>query len=165
MYIRLGDESAIPVQGLPTDVNVKTSLNTFTLSPYLGYRIVGSKRGSIDFLTGGRYYHIGSTIKVNAGLGVQPSSSTSDNWADLVEGARFNLNLTPRIGAFFMGDAGGGGSVLTWQLVGGVGYRWNKRWSTSLGYRRLYFNRQTNTGLGLEQTQQGLVLGATFRFR
>ncbi|HEY7088020.1 MAG TPA: hypothetical protein VH518_08020 [Tepidisphaeraceae bacterium] len=165
MYIRLGDEKAIPVQGLPNAVDVKASLNTFTLTPYFGYRIVGSRRGSIDFLTGGRYYHIGSTITADGGSAGKISSSTSDNWADFVEGARFNLNITPRIGAFFLGDVGGGGSVLTWQIVGGVGYRWNKRWSTALGYRRLYFNRQTNTGVGIEQTQQGLVVGATFRFR
>src|SRR5689334_16063477 len=79
MYVRLGDEKGFPVQGFPNDVNVKATLNTFTLSPYLGYRIVGSRRGSIDFLTGGRYYHINSTIKFDAGGSAQPSSSTSDN--------------------------------------------------------------------------------------
>jgi hypothetical protein len=51
---------------------------------------------------------------------------------------------------------------LTWQVAGGLGYRWGKRWSTQLGYRRLYFNR-TNNGLTIEQTQQGLLLGVTLR--
>jgi len=165
MYIHLGDEQAIPLGGLPNTLDVKTTLNTFTFTPYLAYRIFGNKRGAIDLLTGGRYYHLGAKITANAGVAGGVSYSASNNWADFVEGGRFNLNLTPRIGAFFLGDAGGGGSVLTWQVATGVGYRWSKRWSTELGYRKLYFNRQTDNGFGLEQTQQGLLLGATFRFK
>jgi opacity protein-like surface antigen len=165
MYIHLGDEQAIPLGGLPNTIDVKTTLNTFTLTPYFAYRIAGNKRGAIDFLTGGRYYHLGAKIAANAGLGGGVSYSASNNWADFVEGGRFTLNVTPRIGAFLLGDAGGGGSVLTWQIATGVGYRWSKRWSTEFGYRKLYFNRQTNNAFGLEQTQQGLILGATFRFK
>jgi opacity protein-like surface antigen len=93
------------------------------------------------------------------------SYSTSDNWAHYVEGGHFSLNITQRIGAFFLGDVGVGGSILTYQLVGGAAYEWSKKWSTSLGYRRLYFNRQTGAGLDIEPTQQGLVVGATYRFR
>lgn len=165
MYIRLGNETAIPVGGLPNAIDVKTSLNTFTLTPYLNYRIFGNERGAIDIVAGARYYHIGSSISAEEGSVGKVSFSTTDNWADYVEGGRFRLNITPRIRAFFIGDAGVGGSVLSWQIVGGVGYNWSKRWSGELGYRRLYFNRQTGGGLGIEQTQQGLVLGVTFRPR
>jgi opacity protein-like surface antigen len=165
MYIRLSDETAIPVEGLPGTLNVKTSLNTFTLTQYFGYRILGNQRGSIDFLTGGRYYHVDPSITADAGLPTRLSFSTTNNWADFVEGGRLVLNLTPRIGTFLIGDVGGGGSVLTWQLMGGVGYKWSKRWSTSAAYRRLYFNRQTSNGFGLEQTQHGFIVGATYRFR
>lgn len=165
MYIRLGNEPAIPLSGLPVAINATTSLNTFTLTPYFGYRLFGRKRGSIDLLVGGRYYHVGANITASAGGPRKLSFSASNDWADLVEGGRFRLNLTPRVDPFFIGDAGGIGSVLTWQIVGGVGFKWSKRWSTELGYRRLYFNRQTNNGFGLEQTQQGLIAGARFRVR
>ena len=165
MYVRLGDETAVPIQGLPPSaVDVKGSLDTFTLTPYFGYRFVRSQRGSIDYIGGGRYYHIGSSITAEAGQ-AKLSYSTSNNWADFVQGGRFIFNVTPRVRAFFVGDAGGGGSVLTWQIFGGAGYQWSKRWSTHLGYRRLYFNRQTNKGLGLDVTTQGLVVGLTFRLR
>jgi len=165
MYIRLGDETAVPVEGLPTVVNVKASLNTFTLTPYFGYRILGSDRGAIDWLSGGRYYHISTTISADASTVGSVSYSASNNWADFVQGGRFTLRLTKKINTYFMGDAGGGGSVLTWQIVGGAGYQLSKRWSTQLGYRRLYFNRQTSNGFGLEQTQQGILLGATLRMK
>jgi len=164
MYIRLSDQTAIPIEGLPAALNVKSSLYTFTLTPYFSYRILGNRRGSIDFLTGGRYYHVNPSITADTGT-TRLSFSTANNWADFVEGGRFVLNLTPRIGAFFIGDAGGGGSVLTWQIMGGFGYKWSKRWSTNAAYRHLYFNRQTSNGFGLEQTQHGFIVGATYRFR
>ncbi|HEX8815646.1 MAG TPA: hypothetical protein VF753_09110 [Terriglobales bacterium] len=164
MYVRLGNESAIPIQGLPSALNVNVSLDTFTLTQYLGYRLFGRKRAAIHLLTGVRYYHTGSSI--NASI---PSASVSypasDNWVDYVEGARFQLQLTRRITAFVLGDVGGGGSVLSYNFVGGAGYDWSKKWSTSLAYRRLYYHRQTDSGLNIEPTQQGLVLGATYRFR
>jgi opacity protein-like surface antigen len=165
MYIRLGNETAIPVAGLPSAINVKTSLNTFTLTPYFSYRVLGNDRGTIDWIAGGRYYHIGAAITAGVPTLGNVSYSASDNWGDLVQGARFTLKLAPRINTFFIGDAGGGGSLLTWQIVGGATYRLSQRWSANLGYRRLYYNRQTGNSFVLEQTQQGLVLGATFKLR
>jgi hypothetical protein len=165
MYIHLGNESAIPISGLPNALNVSTSLNTFTLTPYFGYRFFARKRGSIDVIAGGRYYHVGASISASTGGPRNLSVSASNDWADLVEGGRFTLNITPRVRTFFIGDVGALGSVMTWQIVGGVGLKWSKRWSTELGYRRLYFNRQTNNGFGLEETQEGLIVGATFRMR
>jgi opacity protein-like surface antigen len=163
MYIRLGNETAIPITGLPNAINVNTTLDTFTLTPYLGYRLLGRKRASIQGLIGVRYYHLGPQINAELPSVGKASYSTSDDWADFVEGARFTFRITPRITAFFVGDAGAGGSTLTYQIIGGAGYDWSKKWSTSLAYRRLYFNRQTL--IGIEQTQQGLVVGATYRFR
>lgn len=164
MWVRLGNETAIPITGLPNATDVNTSLDTFTLTPYFGYRLLGNDKGAINYILGARYYHIGSTISAMTTAG-KVSTSTSDNWADVVGGGRFELNLTPRVNAFFLGEAGGGGSLLTWQIIGGAGYRLSKRWTSQLAYRRLYFNRQNSNGFGLEQTQQGLVLGITFRIR
>jgi hypothetical protein len=164
MWVRLGDETSIPLQSLPTGVTLKTSINTFTFTPWLAYRLFGNNRASVDMLTGGRYYHLYGKITADAGSVGQLSYSGANNWADFVEGGRIMFNVTPRVGAFVIGDAGGGGSDLTWQVAGGLGYRWTKRWSTQLGYPRLYFDRSDNK-LGIQQTQQGLLLGATFRWR
>ena len=79
MYIRLGDEQAVPIAGLPNALQVKTSLNTFTLTPYLGYRILGNQRGAIDVLFGGRYYHMGSKITATTSSAGSLSFSQSDS--------------------------------------------------------------------------------------
>lgn len=165
MWVDLNDEKSVPIQGLPTGVDVNMDVNTLTFTQYVGYRILGNHHGTIDYLGGGRYYHVHSKLSANANLGGGGvSDSKNDNWADFVQGARFTYNFTPKIGAFFAGDAGGGGSQLTYQIVAGMGYRWGKRWSTEVGYRRLYFDR-TRGDFGLEQTQQGILLGATFRLK
>jgi opacity protein-like surface antigen len=164
MYIKLGNETAVPVQGLPPGtVSVNASLSNFVLTPYLGYRLLGKKRASIYILTGLRYYHLSASINPSiAGVG-SLTYSTSDNWVDYVEGAHFKFQLSRRIVAYALGDVGGGGSVFTYQVVGGAGYEWSKKWSTSLSYRRLYYQRYTN--LNVEPTEQGLVLGVTYRIR
>jgi opacity protein-like surface antigen len=164
MYIKLGDETAVPVQNLPPGtVNVNSSLSNFVLTPYLGYRLLGKKRVSIYILTGLRYYHLNTSITPSiAGVG-SVTYSTSDNWVDYVEGAHFKFQLSRRIVAYALGDLGGGGSVFTYQVVGGAGYALSKKWSTSLSYRRLYYQRYTTTDV--EPTQQGLVVGVTYRIR
>jgi hypothetical protein len=165
MYIKLGDETAVPIANLPNTLNLKNDISSFTLAPYGAYRLVGNDRGSVDALVGLRYYHTGTTIKAEFKDFSTQSFSTTDNWADALGGGRLRANLTPKIHVFFLGDAGGGGSELTWQIVAGGGYQLSKRWSADLAYRRLYFNRQPGGNSGLEQTQKGLVLGATFQIK
>jgi len=165
MWVDLDNENSVPLQNVPVNVDIKMTVKTLTLTPYFAYRILGSRRGTIDYVGGGRYYHTYSKLSANANLGQGGvSDSKADNWADFAQGGRFTYNFTPRIGAFFLGDVGGGGSVLTWQIVAGAGYRWSKRWSTEVGYRRLYFNRATGNS-ALEQTQQGIWVGASFRIK
>lgn len=163
LWVRVGDQRAVPVPQLPFPLKVKITTNTFTLSPELAYRVYSERFVSADLLGGFRYYHLGASSNFNAGPLGQHSYSGSDNWADAVGGARFLLRPTARIGAFFIGDAGGGGSSPTWQIAYGVGFRVSRQTTSQIGYRRLYFDRQN--GNGLEATQQGLILGTTIHFR
>jgi hypothetical protein len=72
------------------------------------------------------------------------------------------IKLTPRIGAFFLGDAGAGGADVTWQAVTGLGYKLGKSATLQLGYRRDYVDRYGSSGFIFNMTQQGLILGSTF---
>jgi hypothetical protein len=165
LFVRVGDQKAVAVPQLPFPVNVTITTNTFTLTPELVYRVYSQKYVSADLLGGLRYYHLGANSNFDAGpLGQFPYSG-SNNWADVVGGARLLFRPTPKIGAFLIGDAGGGGSSPTWQIVYGAGYRVTRRTTAQIGYRRLYFNRNGGAQTSLEATQQGLVLGTTIRLR
>jgi len=165
MWIKLGDETSIPVANLNNTLDVKSSLNSFTLTPYFAYRMFGNEHGAVDALGGVRYYHAGTEIDAEVQNVGKQTVATTDNWVDVIAGGRFRVNLTPKLHAMFIGDAGGGGSLLSWQIVGGAGYKISQRWDLDLAYRRLYYNRPTSATSGLEQTQQGLVLGATFQIK
>jgi hypothetical protein len=165
LFVRVGDQQAIPAPQLPFPVQVKLSTSTFTLTPEVAYRVYAQKHLSADVLGGFRYYHLGASSNFNAGPLGQASYSGTNDWADVTAGARFLVKLTPKIGAYLIGDAGGGGASPTWEIAYGAGYKVLKRSTVQIGYKRLYFNRQDGNNFGVESTQQGLVLGTTIRFR
>jgi hypothetical protein len=165
LFVRVGDQGAVPVPQLPISVQVKLTSTTFTLTPEFAYRVYSQKHFAADVLGGFRFYHLGANSNFDAGPLGQFSYSGSNNWADVTGGGRLLFRVTPKIGAFVIGDAGGGGSSPTWEIVYGAGYKVLKNATAQIGYRRLYFNRQDGSNFGLEATQQGLILGTTVRFR
>ena len=165
LFVRVGDQAAVPVPQLPISVQVKLTSTTFTLTPEIAYRIYSQKHLAADVLGGFRFYHLGANSNFNAGPLGQASYSGANNWADVTGGARLLARLTPKIGAFLIGDAGGGGSSPTWEIAYGVGYKVLKNATAQIGYKRLYFDRQDGSNFGVEATQQGLVLGTTIRIR
>ncbi|MDW5265219.1 MULTISPECIES: hypothetical protein [Acidobacteriaceae] len=165
LFVRVGDQQAVPVPQLPFPVQVKLTTTTFTLTPQFAYRVYSQKHFTADVLGGFRYYHLGANSNFDAGPLGQFSYAGTNNWADVTAGARLLASVTPKIGAFLIGDAGGGGSSPTWEIAYGVGYKVRKNATAQIGYKRLYFNRQDGNTFGLEATQQGLVLGTTIRLR
>lgn len=165
LFVRVGDQKAVPVPQLPFPIQVKLTTTTFTLTPEFAYRVYSQKHLAVDAMGGFRYYHLGAKSNFDAGPLGHTSYSGTNDWADATAGARLLARMTPKIGAFLIGDAGGGGSSPTWEITYGVGYKILKNATTQIGYKRLSFNRQDGNTFGLEATQQGLVLGTTIRFR
>jgi hypothetical protein len=165
LFVRVGDQTAVPVPQLPFPVQVKLTSTTFTLTPLVAYRVYSEKHLSVDALGGLRIYHLGATSNFNAGPLGAYSYADSDNWVDVTAGARVLAKITPKIGAFLLGDAGGGGSSPTWEIAYGAGYKIMKNATVQLGYKRLYFSRQSGPNFGADVTQQGLILGTTVVFR
>ncbi len=165
LFLRVGEQKAIVVPLLSFPAQVKVTTTTFTLAPELAYRVYSDQHFAADVLGGMRIYHLGAGLNISAAPLGSASYAGSNNWADALGGARFLFRITPKIGAFLMGDAGGGGSRPIWQIAYGAGYRVLPQATLQLGYRRLYFNRQDGIAFGLDATQQGLLLGTTVRFR
>lgn len=164
LFVRVGDQKAVPVPQLPFPVQVRLTTNTFTLTPQFAYRVYVQKHFVADALGGLRLYHIGADSRFDFGPLGQFRYADSNNWADVTVGGRLLGRFSPKLGAFVIGDAGGGGSSPTWEIVYGVGYKVFRHATTQLGYRRLYFDRQDGSRFRLAATQQGLILGTTIRF-
>ena len=118
VWVRLGDDKAIP------DINDVANLKgqEFILTPKIGYRVIDSKMIKVDGLAGFRYWHYGQSVSFTSGTA---NFSSSQNWVDPLVGARFIVNLSPKVVVSIAGDVGGwgAGSQLDYQVGGLLGYR------------------------------------------
>ena len=92
------------------------------------------------------------------------SSSASESWVDPLIAARFIVPMSEKWFATAFLDLGGTGSNdNTWQAFASVGYRFNERWSTQLGYRYLDIEKEIG-GEDASIELYGPLIGVTARF-
>jgi len=158
------DQQSTPVGALYSGftANAKTSI----IDPELYVRLLDKDRGSIDIVGGGRIWHLNNSIDLLAGS--QPATSVGQTqlWVDPVLGARFRLNLNKGWFVDLKGDAGGFGvgSKATYQIYGGVGKEFKKRYSLLLGYRYLDVDYQEG-GFTYDVHMNGAITGFNIRFK
>jgi hypothetical protein len=114
--------------------------------------------GSKPILIGFRYWHLGTTLKLQPSVLGNSFYSAAD-WVDAVEGAKFQAMLMPKTILTIAGDAGGGGSRLDYQVVGLIGYKL-KRVTLQGGWRYLVIHKQPTSGSFAELAQTGVIVGA-----
>jgi hypothetical protein len=156
MWVKLSDDKATPLGLVATSVHVKINEDIFT--PKIGYRLVSTRRFKADALSGVRYWHLGTTLKLQPSV-LGKSFYSSADWADAVEGAKFQAMLTPKTILTVAGDAGGGGSRLDYQVVGLIGYKL-KRVTLQGGWRYLVIHKQPTSGSFVDLAQTGVIVGA-----
>ena len=89
----------------------------------------------LDLMSGARYVYLKQTIDFSPG----PDLGGDKDWVEPVVGARLIWETPSDFFLLTRGDISGfgvaDGSDLTWNLLGGVGYRPWERASVGLGYR------------------------------
>ena len=90
--------------------------------------------------------------------------SGSKSWVDPFVGFRARYNVTDKLYIAGRGDVGGFGvgSDLSWNAVGAIGYQWNNRFSTEMGYRCLSVD-YSEDGFVYDTETSGVFLGLTFK--
>jgi hypothetical protein len=140
-------------------LNANVELTNWVITPLVGYNIVDTGRSRLDILGGARYLYIKADLKLDA-LGLRADDSGS-NW-DAVIGARGAVDLTEKWYLFGYLDIGTGDSDVTWQGLGGVGYRF-KWFDLVAAYRYLRWNFSDNKALD-NLYLYGPAAGIRFRF-
>jgi len=164
-YIDLSsDEVATPFGKLYTSAH--TEAQQYILDPEVYGRVIETPKFVADAFGGFRYWHLQSTLDLRAGILPAFSASASKDWVDPVMGARFRVNLKKGLFVMLKGDAGGfgAGSQDTWQVYGGVGKEFKKRFSSFIGYRRLSLNYRDG-GFIYDANMNGTLLGLAIRFK
>jgi hypothetical protein len=159
MWMKLSDDKGSPFEIGPTSVKVKVTQTLLT--PKIAYRLVDQEKIKVDGNVGIRYWHLGTSLTFEP-PGVLGSPSQSVNWVDVVAGARIQVPLSPKVMVTVLGDAGGGGANLDYQVGGLLGYKLKKNLILQAGYRYLDVNYRPSSSFVYDTATSGVLLGVTF---
>jgi hypothetical protein len=156
MWVKLSDDKGIPITDNVKSVHVKINEELFT--PKIGYRIVNRSRFKADALVGVRYWHLGTELTLQP-TQIKNGLTGEANWVDGVGGARFQAPLTPKLLISVVGDAGGGGAKLDYQVIGLFGYKL-KKVTIQGGWRYLVIHKDPGENAFAELSFSGVIVGA-----
>ena len=128
------------------------------------FRIAQAERGWLDLVGGVRGYYIGTDLTLNAGLLPQQNVSNSTGWVDGLGGLRGRVNIWKGLFANAITVAGGGGSNVVVDLLGGMGYEFTEHISVYGGYRYVKVDYQNKSGFVWDVEYKGPVFGMAFKF-
>jgi hypothetical protein len=125
--------------------------------------------GAFDLLLGGRYTSMDVDLDFrNLPL---PDVSGSQDWTDLIAGARVAIDLPHDWSISLRGDLGGfgigGSSNLSAQGILAARWRFAPAWEAVIGYRALYQDYENGRGadkFAYDATTHGPLLGVGYRF-
>jgi hypothetical protein len=159
-YLDLSDKHATPG---PLFSGVNAVQKSFLLGSVAGYRVVGSDAAFLDVLGGIRFWHIKGELDFHPGVLPGFNLDGSRDWVDGIFGLRGKAHLSSSWYVTGYGDIGGGGSNLTYQLLGIAGKDFGDKYALVLGYR--YLNVDYNKDRFLFDTGMGgPVIGWAFKF-
>ena len=163
MWIRLSDSKSLP-ENLVGLNSIDVRVGQFVLTPKAGYTIFNGEKFKIDALGGFRFWNISQKFFFNPTI--FNGLSASQDWVDVLGGARFVILPSPKVSIVIAGDGGGGVASPDYQVVGAIGYKIKKCFILQAGYRYLDVDyRNTQSGYLYDVIQNGAVLGATFNFK
>ena len=163
VWIKLSDDRALPVNEVGVQ-SIKAKATQFLLTPKAGYRVVNQERIKIDGQIGFRYWHLSNDFTLEPAI--LNGFSDSANWVDVVAGARIELPLTAKAKITVLGDGGGGGANLDYQVAGVLGYQVCKKCVLLGGWRYIDVDyRPSGRGFIYDVATTGPILGFTINLK
>ncbi len=154
----------IPVDELLLDINGSLELTAWVFTPSVGYNLFKTERIYLDVLAGARYLYLKTDAKFNFSAPLPPiqkRDTVSDSIWDGIVGIRGQVNLNKNWYLPYYADIGTGSSNITWQLFGGIGYRF--KWlDLILAYRYMEWNFDDSNAFE-DLTLHGPFIGVKFR--
>lgn len=174
IYMSVGTEDGgseqVPVGPIeiPVKTNLGVGLKAFILTMAGGYNVISTDKATLDVIAGARYFKLETNLKLNLttpGPVVGPikrKRSESGHVWDGIVGVKGQVKLNENWYMPFYADVGAGNSDLTWQIEGGVGYKFD--WGdTYLVYRYLSYDLPSDR-LIQDLKIKGPQLGVKFYF-
>lgn len=177
MYLDLANSKTgtrdIAIAGLPLPLpitaNADIGIEATIVTAAANFRAVSGRRATIDLFGGTRRisatgtldYTFSSPVGPFAGAGLQGSSeATNGNW-DGIGGVRGRIQLG-RVVIPYHADAGAGESDLTWQVMGGIAYAFD-RVEVGAVWRHLAYQMDSDRKIA-ELNFSGPAVGVAFKW-
>lgn len=144
---------------------LKTTAYELFWTSYLGYRVIDTKRFTMDLQGGFRLISLGLEGQLTPGLLPGRSRNWTRTWVDPVVGLRTRTYLNDWLFLPIRGDIGGFGanSELTWQALAGVGAQVSRWFALVVGYRAIGYNYD-QAGFRYDVNTHGPIVGLNFEF-
>ncbi len=175
IYAELSSDAPYQYGPISGDLNVK--LKQAFITARLQYRLIDTDSYTLDVFGGVRWNYMESDIDIRTRVSfdqpfLQRFNGESEHrfdfsrdWFDPVIGMRNVLHMTPKWYLQASGDIGGFGvgSDLTWEAMGGIGYRFNTHVSTLVAFRAMGINYDKDD-FKLNTVSYGPLLSVIFAF-
>lgn len=161
-YVKLSSVAGTPEGVLASTVGV--SAEKFAGLFGAGYSLLQNSSGHLDVAGGLRAWSVHTDLSFSGGILGGVSKSDGATWVDAMAGLRGDYSITDHIYLTGWGLVGAGGADLDWDVAAGLGYRFNDRISSVLGYRALGVNYDNNDGFVFNVIQHGPILKLVVRF-
>jgi hypothetical protein len=158
-YLSISGEQDTP---FPKNIKVDMICSFFNLA--VGYRVLSGTH-SLDAMAGLRYTFLDMEVTF---LRDPQKPVDKESWADPIFGLRYRWQMSDKWSVTLYGDAGGlANADLTWQGLGLVTFQPWKHVSFGVGYRALYWDYKTGSGIDRfewDTTMYGPIIGINFNW-
>jgi hypothetical protein len=153
-WIHLGVDKGITVRDTEF-VSAELDSKTGAVTALGGYRVLQRTDGIVDLLAGARINLFNNRLEVT-GPTRTLSDRVKDVWVDPIIATRSIIPLGEKVSMTLYGDVGGFGigSDITFQAVGTLNYRINRKMNAGVGWRYEKINYDKN-GLDYDVAQSG----------
>jgi hypothetical protein len=144
--------------------SAKATVKEGFFTPKVTYLVVDGQRIKVRATGGIRIWHLGENLQLTPPGSPSLSIGTSQNWVDVVAGANIVVPLSPKIFVMVLGDAGGGGANVDYQVATFANYQWRPKWGFGVGYRYLDVNYRNSNQVIFDTHQSGLALTLLYKY-
>jgi hypothetical protein len=161
IYTKISSDSGTP-RGIVAG-SVDVSSETFAGLLGAGYSVLQNDKGNLDLVAGARVWYVNTDISFSGGILDGVDRSDSATWVDGLAGVRAKYSITDNFYLTGWGLVGGGGANVDWDVMGGIGYKFNDTFSAVGGYRALGVD-YSDDGFIFDVVQQGPIFGVVMHF-
>jgi hypothetical protein len=143
--------------------SAKATVKEGFLTPKVTYVVMDSERARVQATAGIRYWHLGQNLQLTPNTN-NISFGTSQNWVDVVAGARITVPLSRKIALTALGDAGAGGANVDYQVATFVGYQIKPKYAVGVGYRYVDVNYRNSNRFIFDAAQSGIAFTLLYKY-